>query len=70
MVFIDLEKAYDCVPREVLWKTSEKKGVRVTYIQSIQGIYNGVTISMRTPKDKTRDYKDKNTRLSVKSLLV
>jgi len=32
MVFVDLEKAYDRVTRDVLWKTLEKKGVRMTYI--------------------------------------
>ena len=32
MVFIDLEKAYDRVPREVLWECLAKKGVSMTYI--------------------------------------
>ena len=32
MVFIDLEKACDKVPWELLWKVSEKKGVRTVYI--------------------------------------
>jgi len=32
MVFIDLEKAYDRVPREKLWECSQKKGVSVAYI--------------------------------------
>lgn len=36
MVFIDLKKQYDKVPREVLQKALEKKGARVTYITAIQ----------------------------------
>ena len=32
MVFIDLEKAYDSIPREVLWKCLEKKRVSPLYI--------------------------------------
>ena len=27
LIFIDLEKAYDRVPREILWKALEKKGL-------------------------------------------
>ena len=42
MVFIDLQKMYYMVPRDVLWTTFEKKGVYVSYIKAIQDMYNGV----------------------------
>ncbi|KAK8925750.1 hypothetical protein KSP39_PZI018983 [Platanthera zijinensis] len=44
MLFIDLEKAYDRVPRENLWRVIEKKGVNVSYIDIIKDMYtNSVT---------------------------
>ena len=48
IVFIDLEKAYDSVPRELLWECLEKKGMSVEYIRVIKDMYKGAKTSVRT----------------------
>ena len=46
MVFIDLEKAYDKIPRMVIWWALEKNKVPTKYISLIKDMYTNVVTSV------------------------
>ncbi|GKC30194.1 retrovirus-related pol polyprotein LINE-1 [Tanacetum coccineum] len=48
LAFLDLKKAYDGVPRELIWKTLIDKGTSKRYIKVIRDMYDGVKTRVRT----------------------
>ncbi|XP_016467058.2 secreted RxLR effector protein 78-like [Nicotiana tabacum] len=48
IVFIDLEKAYDKVPREVMWRYVKASGIPVEYIRVIKDMYDDAKSHVRT----------------------
>jgi hypothetical protein len=44
MVFIDLEKAYDKVPRNITWWALQKHKVLIKYITIIKDMYDNVVV--------------------------
>lgn len=56
MVFIDLEKVYEKVPREVLWWALTMKGFSQKYIYIIKDMYEGASTRMRTSIGKTGEF--------------
>ena len=55
MVFVDLEKAYDRVPRELIWYSLRRKGVPEAYINIIRDIYAGCKTSFVTSAGRTKE---------------
>ena len=56
MVFIDLEKAYDKIPRNVMWWALEKHQVPVKYIALIKDMYDNIVTSVQTSDGGTDDF--------------
>ncbi|GJV63071.1 ataxia telangiectasia mutated family protein [Tanacetum coccineum] len=48
MDFLDLEKAYNSVPWELIWKTLVDKGTSRRYIKAIRDMYDGAKTRVRT----------------------
>src|SRR4029079_116824 len=48
IVFMDLQKAYDKVPRDVIWEVLEKKSVSGRYIEVTKDMHKDVRTSAKT----------------------
>ena len=59
MIFVDLEKVYDRVPRDIIWWALRKKNVGEEYIKVIQDMYDGCTTSVRTLIGSTESFEVK-----------
>ena len=53
LVFIDLEKAYDKIPRNVMWWALDKHKAPLKYVTLIKDMYNNVVTSVRTNDGNT-----------------
>jgi Reverse transcriptase (RNA-dependent DNA polymerase) len=47
MIFIDLEKAYDKIPRNIMWWALKRKLVPTKYVTLIKDIYTNVVTCVR-----------------------
>jgi hypothetical protein len=56
MIFIDLNKAYDKVPKNVMWWALQKHKVLSKYIILINDMYNNVVTSVRTSDGDTNNF--------------
>jgi hypothetical protein len=56
MIFIDLEKAYDKVPRNVMWWALQKHKVSSKSITLIKDMYDNVVTGVRTSDRDTNDF--------------
>ncbi|GJS04988.1 hypothetical protein Tco_0321496 [Tanacetum coccineum] len=54
MSFLDLEKAYDCIPRELVWRTLIDKGAPRRYLRVLKDMYEGAKTRVRTSVGDTK----------------
>jgi hypothetical protein len=56
MIFIDLKKAYDKVPTNIMWWALQKHKVSLKYITLIKDMYDNIVISIQISDRDTNDF--------------
>ena len=56
MVFVDLEKAFDRVPREVIWWWLRKKGVLEREIKAIMEMHTNIETSVKVEYTRSESF--------------
>ena len=59
LVFIDLEKAYDRVPRQEVWRCMREKGVSEKYVRIVNDMYREATTQVRSSVGTTEKFEVK-----------
>ena len=59
MAFVDLEKAFDRVPRKVIWRALRKRGVEEWIVQLGQEMYANVGSRVRVGEGFSQEFKVK-----------
>ena len=60
VLFIDSRKAYDSVPRQVLWKVLEKYGVPTKMLNVVKCFYEGMHAEVRVGSTVTEMFEVQN----------
>jgi hypothetical protein len=56
IVFIDLKKTYDKVPRNIMWWALQKHKVLTKYITLIKDMYDNIVTSVRISDGDTNNF--------------
>ena len=56
MAFMDLEKAFDCVPRKVIWWALRKLGVEEWIVRLVQGMYANTRSRVHVGEDFSKEF--------------
>ena len=56
MVLVDLEKTFDCVPREVIWWSLRRKGVLEREIKAIMEMYTNIETSVKVEYTRSESF--------------